>query len=124
MAYAGEFIALITFPGVIILEISHRFMCDVFKVPVYKIDYFNLFSEKSGPVQHEQIHKLRHNLIIALEPLLFNSILCMLFTLPFISLITIQVHPDTYFMPLYLLLAWIGKSMHANAFPAIKILIA
>lgn len=114
----GVLISLVTFPGVIMHEISHRFMCDLFHVPVYEIGYFNIFSKTAGHVQHGHVEKLKHNLMISLAPLFFNSILCMLLTLPFNSMLIIPVWTKSYFTPLYLILWWIGISMGANAFPS------
>lgn len=114
----GEFIALVTFPGVIMHEISHRFMCDVFNVPVYEVNYFKLFSKNAGHVMHGRIENVRQNVLIALAPLFFNSIVCILFTFPLTSLFWCSVRPNSALIPLYAFLWWVGMSAGAQSFPS------
>ena len=112
----GEIIALLTFPGVIMHEISHRLMCDIFKIPVYEVNYFNMGSKTVGYVKHHPTNNLAHTLWVGLAPLFFNSILCMLFTFPFNAALYITGESiPTFFNTL---LWWVGISLGANAFPS------
>ena len=81
----AKFIALLMFPGRILHEISHRFFCDVTTVPVYAIRYFILHhdSKTGGCVTHEHTNSLRKAFLIGCGPLIINSIVCMVLTLPF-----------------------------------------
>ncbi|MGE0009671.1 MAG: hypothetical protein AB7F19_03945 [Candidatus Babeliales bacterium] len=114
----GEFIALLTFPGIIMHEISHRFMCDVFNIPVYEVNYFKIFSKTAGHVLHGRIVNVKHNVLVALAPLFFNSIICILFTFPLTSVFWCRLHPYSALTPLYIFLWWIGISAGAQAFPS------
>lgn len=112
----GEVIAVLTFPGVVMHEISHRLMCDFFKIPVYEISYFNKGSRRAGYVIHERTSSLTKSLLIGIAPLFINSILCMILTFPF-NLpvwITGQSIPTLFNIVLW----WTGISMGANAFPS------
>jgi hypothetical protein len=121
----GYLLSLFTFPGVIMHEISHRLMCDVFKVPVYHVRYFIPFSQQAGVVYHERIHNIKHHLCVAAAPLVINTILCMIFTLPMgasqyiigYSSSDIGISISNY-EAFYYFLWWIGISMGANAFPS------
>lgn len=115
----GEAIALATFPGVIIHEIAHRFFCEINDIPVFAIRYFVPFAKTAGCVYHAPTNKLRHSLLIGIAPLILNSLVCILLTIPFA---TIQ-GMGTYFVTtshsfLYVFLAWIGYSAGINAFPS------
>lgn len=119
----GELIALVTFPGVIVHEISHKFMCDLFGVPVYHVSYFTIGDRNAGHVIHQKIDSVTQGLLIALAPLFINSILCMLFTLPLFSAIYITgellpISSLTYASFMYMILGWLGISIGGNAFPS------
>src|SRR5579872_135010 len=118
----GELIALITFPGVIIHEIAHRFFCDFNKVPVYGIQYFIPLSENAGCVIHERTSKLSHAFFIASGPLIVNSIVCMLLTFPYMTpyYLGTDFLVNTSFRASigYSLLVWIGMSAGFNAIPS------
>lgn len=112
----GEIIAVITFPGVIIHEISHRFMCDIFKIPVYEVSYFSIGSERAGHVIHAATGSTKKNLLIGIAPLFFNSLVCMAFTFPLSSTSHISGEPINNFFNG--VLWWIGMCAGANAFPS------
>ncbi len=113
----GELIALATFPGVIMHEIAHKFMCDIFGVPVYHVAYFNIASQNAGHVIHGKIDSIIKNLLIGLAPLFFNTLLCIIFTLPYSASLHIAGDAISYSF-IYQLLWWVGISMGANAFPS------
>jgi len=115
----GELISLLTFPGVILHEIAHRFFCDINNVPVYGIDYFNLGSKVAGSVFYEKPNSAWHSFFIAIAPLIINSLVCMLLTMPF----GIQFLLNTSFVdgsyPLsYLFISWVGYSIGFHAIPS------
>lgn len=112
----GEFIALFTFPGVVIHEISHRLLCDIFKVPVFEVNYFNMETERVGFVRHQHTDKLMHNLLIGLAPLFINTVLCMILTFPLSATmyITGEAIPNFFNIVLW----WIGFSIGVHAFPS------
>jgi hypothetical protein len=115
----GELISLITFPGVIIHEIAHRFFCDIHNVPVFSIHYFIPFSKTAGCVRHAYTDNFTHSFFISIGPLLINSLVCILLTLPYGTmkfLGTDFVHSQFNF--LYYILAWIGYSAGVHAFPS------
>ena len=119
---SGELISLITFPGIIVHEIAHRFFCDIFNVPVYEIHYFRPLSKTAGHVRHRATDSLFSSFFIGMAPLFINSLLCMILTFP----IAITKFFGTSFLPsiipinniLSLILYWVGFSIGFNAIPS------
>lgn len=122
----GQLIAILTFPGVVMHEISHRLMCDIFKVPVYEVSYFNFWSRAAGHViyKNEKMSSFQ-SLAISVAPLFINTLLCMLFTFPMMGPAHAfrdigRMHdfggPVIAFMSL--ILCWVGISMGMNACPS------
>ncbi len=72
----GWLLALVTFPGVIVHEIAHRFFCDVTDTPVYEVAYFRPGQNPAGYVIHGPAKNLRAGLLISAGPLLINTVLC------------------------------------------------
>jgi hypothetical protein len=116
MFIPGELIALLTFPGVVMHEIAHRFMCDILRVPVYSIKYFSIGNTRAGYVYHHKTDNIYHDLLIGLAPLFINSFFCMLFTLPYSASLNITGDGISNYSNQFLW--WIGISMGANAFPS------
>ncbi|MCL5876036.1 MAG: metalloprotease family protein [Candidatus Dependentiae bacterium] len=112
----GELIAMVTFPGIILHEIAHRFVCDIFKIPVYEVMYFEMDSSRAGHVIHQKVDSVTKNFLIAVAPLLFNTVVCMIFTFPYssASYITGDSIPNFFSAILW----WIGMSAGINAFPS------
>ncbi|MEI6479967.1 MAG: hypothetical protein WCO12_00375 [bacterium] len=67
-------ISYLTFPGVIIHELSHKKFCDWFGVEVYKVRYFK-FGTTLGYVDHAVPSKYFQTFWISIGPLIINSIL-------------------------------------------------
>ena len=113
----GAVIATITFPGVILHEMAHKFFCDLYRIPVYEVKYFAV-SKNAGHVIHAPITDVRKNAIIGLAPLLINSVACILFLIPeFLPVISRTSFVSTYsFHNVYLI--WIGLSCGLNALPS------
>jgi hypothetical protein len=112
-------VALVTFPGVILHEISHRFFCDIFNVPVYSVRYFVLFSQQAGQVIFAKPDTLLKMFFIAIAPLIINSFVCMIFTFPVAATSSLGtgfiVYPT---IKLDLFLAWIGYTAGFSAIPS------
>lgn len=114
----GWLIALITFPGIIVHEISHRFFCDLVKIPVYNVCYFNfkqIISKEAGYVIHAPCNNLKSSFLISIGPLIINTFLCSLLTIP--ASITEYLNPNQI-NPVFLFLQWIGLSIGMHAFPS------
>jgi len=111
----GSLVSLLTFPGVIVHEIAHRFFCDVAKVPVYKICYFRL-GNPAGYVIHDETHNLKDAFLISIGPLLINTVLCALLTFPAVFPITILSETEHHFT--FMILMWVGFSVGMHAFPS------
>lgn len=116
MFISGELIALFTFPGIIMHEIAHRFMCDILHVPVYGVQYFAIGSTRAGYVYHHKTTNIWHDFLIGFAPLFVNTFFCMLFTLPYSSSIHVAGEGISTYSNMFLY--WIGISMGANAFPS------
>ncbi|MBP9764907.1 DUF3267 domain-containing protein [Candidatus Babeliales bacterium] len=123
----GELIAFLTFPGVIIHEIAHRFFCDMYKVKVFAANYFNIGSKTAGYVIHENTtnHSGTATFLIATGPLWINSILGSLILLP-----NMLIENTPYDLPYYTssvmtnfiftVNSWIGYSILFHAIPSQK----
>jgi hypothetical protein len=118
----AEFIALATFPGIIIHEIAHRFFCDVFNVDVYHIRYFIPLMQKAGHVVHAPTDNLCHRFFIGAGPLIINSLVCMILTFPAGCIYYLDVEfakNSSFIVPtLYAILSWIGYSIGIHAMPS------
>jgi hypothetical protein len=112
----GWLIALVTFPGVVVHEIAHRFFCDVTDTPVYEVDYYSPGSNPAGYVVHGPPRSLRAGLLISCGPLLVNTVLCavLTFTVAYQTLILNSSLND----PVLWVLAWLGYSIGMHAIPS------
>lgn len=112
---------ILTFPGVIMHAIAQRFMCDILNVPVYRINYFSVFSRATGDVFHEDTNNFGVACLISMVPFILNSILCMLLTLPIGIIFILGTKfslQGTTFDYLKFILCWIGVSCGFNAVPS------
>lgn len=111
----GFLISLVTFPGVIVHEIAHRFFCDLAKVPVYEVKYFRL-GNPAGYVIHSRTNDLRQNFLISIGPLIVNTILCALIAFPAVFPLFI-LNAEEY-SGIFIVLLWIAFSIGMHAFPS------
>ena len=122
MFISGELISLVTFPGVILHEVAHRFFCDIHNVEVYEIRYFTPFSQTAGHVIHQPTHNVCHRFFIGAGPLIINSLIAMLFTLPYgIALVLgtdFVQHSSSLVNNIQYILTWAGYSMAFHAIPS------
>jgi hypothetical protein len=111
----GSVLAIITFPGVIAHEVAHRFFCDLAGVPVYKVCYFQVDNNASGFVVHGPAPTLGSSFLIAIGPLIVNSLLCAVISFtPAIAQLLEPAHGPAVFG----VLAWLGLSIGMHAFPS------
>ena len=113
---SGKTAALLTFPGVIVHEMAHKFFCDITKTPVYKVRYFKYGGDPVGYVQHAPSKDLKSCFWISIGPLLINTILCALLTFP--AIFPIFILSVTGYNSIFLFLLWIGLSIGMHAFPS------
>lgn len=119
----GELISLLTFPGVIIHEIAHRFFCDRYNIKVFAVRYFKFDAQESGYVVHEKIHDFswQASFFVATGPLWINSLLGMILLFPCVLLDYAYV--DIATLPLLMKISikmsqWVGYSVLFNAIPS------
>jgi len=111
----GWFITIVTFPGVIVHEIAHRFFCDIARVPVYEAKYFRI-GNPAGYVVHKEISGLKENFLISIGPLIVNTLLCMVITFPAVfPLVILEAENISH---IFFVMAWIGISIGMHAFPS------
>jgi hypothetical protein len=110
----GWLIGLITFPGVIVHEIAHRFFCDLAKVPVYEVCYFRV-GNPAGYVVHGQVKNLKDAFLIAVGPFIINTLLCAIICFPAVTPWWILKSYDSGW---HILLMWLGISIGMHAFPS------
>jgi hypothetical protein len=113
MFIPGIVISAVTFPGVIVHELAHQLFCRFFKVPVFKVVYFQ-FENPMGYVIHEAPANKWHSIWISIGPFIINSFLGALIALP-ASLPVFVLHDAR---PLDYLLIYLGVSIAMHAFPS------
>ena len=106
----GWIIALLTIPGVMLHELSHKLFCDFFHVPVYEVKYFRLKGDESGFVKHGKPKTFVQTFWISVGPLVINSLCCFV-----LAGLTIQANEDSY---LQNALIWLSISAGMHAFPS------
>jgi hypothetical protein len=109
----GVVISIITFPGIIVHEMAHRFFCDIAKVPVYEVRYFRI-ANPPGYVVHGEPGSLKDSFLISVGPFIINSLLCMALTLPYVFPTKMGADPGFEIN----MLAWMGLSIGMHAFPS------
>lgn len=110
----GILISIVTFPGVIMHEAAHQLFCRLFRVPVYKVCYFQ-FANPNGYVIHERTDDPKVNFFISVGPFLVNTIVGALITLP--SAVRVFVFTGGI-NPLDILNMWLGISILMHSFPS------
>jgi len=124
----GVLISIITFPGVIMHELSHQIFCRLRQVPVYEVKYFRA-GNPCGYVVHEPSDNPLTTFIISTGPFIFNTIIGALMLFPAsvemfefgllnsISMGNIDFDAILRAAPA-LLSFWIGVSVLMHAFPS------
>jgi len=104
----GAFIALLTFPGVILHEWAHKFSCDRTGVPVLKTCYFRL-GNPAGYIIHGPVDSYGKAFLIATAPFLVNSVIAVI---SFLIAVIIPMGIAAY------ILFWLGISLAMHSFPS------
>lgn len=113
----GSLISALTFPGVIVHEIAHRFFLDLAKIPVYDVRYFKFTTEEvPGYVEHGEIKSIKTNFFVSIAPLILNTLLCAILTYP--AQIFFFVDSKEGNAIIYGILMWLGISIGMHAFPS------
>lgn len=102
---------LLTAPGIILHEISHKLFCHAFKIPVYKVNYFSLSAKDSGSVTYKKIYRLLPTFFINIGPLLINTICAIL-----LMLILTKIGLSHY---LNIIIYWLAICFALHAIPSI-----
>lgn len=113
MFIPGILISVVTFPGVIVHELSHQLFCRWLKVPVFKVVYFQM-ENPVGYVLHEKPKTILQSTLISLGPLLINSLLGFLIALPSAILYELGAGMNL----LDYLMIYLGVSIAMHAFPS------
>lgn len=113
MFIPGFVISLVTFPGVIVHEFAHQVFCRLYKVPVFKVVYFQL-GNPAGYVLHEAPKNKLQSIMISMGPFFVNTIIGALIALP----ASLQVFTFENAGPLDYILIYLGVSIAMHAFPS------
>ena len=106
----GQIITLITFPGVVIHELSHQLFCRFLTVEVEEVCYFRIGSP-AGYVIHEPTKKWIHTVAIAAGPFFINSLIASILAFPVALKIEFGNTSD-------ILLLWLAISIGMHAIPS------
>jgi hypothetical protein len=114
----GVFIAVLTFPGVIVHEAAHFLFCRLGGVPIFDACFFQVrgLNDPVGFVVHGPTRDFKTTFLVCLGPFFLNSLLCALICFPlYIPMQVFNVNePFTWFM------MWLGVSIGMHAFPSIQ----
>ena len=109
----GIVITIATFPGVIVHELAHQLFCRLYKVPVFKVVYFQT-QNPAGYVLHEPPAKKWQTIMISIGPFFLNTIIGAIIALP----ASLPVFKFNTGGPLDYLLIYLGVSIAMHAFPS------
>ena len=113
MFIPGIVIQFLTFPGVIIHELSHAIFCRLCNLAILEICYFRN-GNPAGYVIHEKPIKAYQNIWISIGPFIVNTILGAVIAMP----AAIPVFTFSSGSPLDYVLIWLGVSIAMHAFPS------
>ncbi|MCQ6254746.1 metalloprotease family protein [Methanocaldococcus sp.] len=109
MLIPGKFIAILTFPGVIIHEWAHKIACDYVGLKVYSVKYFSFSENADGWVNHEEPRSFREAFIVSFAPFVINT---------FVAIFCFAVAVDIPYNIIKYVLYYIGIACAMNAFPS------
>lgn len=110
----GIYMALITFPGVIVHELAHQLFCRIFRVAVFEVKYFQM-ADPVGYVRHEPVRNPVHQLFIGIGPFIVNTLLGLVIAFPAASNAFILKAPNV----LDVIQLYFGLSIATHAFPSV-----
>ena len=117
MFIPGIVISVLTFPGVIVHELGHKYFCDRFNVKVHDVKYFR-FGNPAGYVLHDIPDKFYKTFFIDIGPFIVNSAVAgTIFALIALlgHLVKVDSGPIVWLTSFF---SWIGFSIAMNAFPS------
>jgi len=109
----GFLISALTFPGVIVHEAGHLLFCKLKKVAVLDVCFFR-FGNPAGYVLHEEPKDFPSSFLIAVGPLIVNTLLCLFICFPVLVPLRAFGRED----PFDYVLIWLGLSIGMHAFPS------
>ena len=109
----GFIITLVTFPGVIVHELAHQLFCRYYKIPVFKVVYFQM-GNPAGYVLHERVPNKAQGIMISIGPFIVNTVIGALISLP-AALPVFAFHTAG---PVDYVLIYLGVSIAMHAFPS------
>lgn len=113
MLIPGFVMSIVTFPGVIVHEFAHQLFCRLYKVPVFKVVYFQI-GNPAGYVMHEPAMNKWQSIMISIGPFFVNTILGALIALP--AALPVFIFENAGLID-YLLI-YLGVSIAMHAFPS------
>lgn len=113
MFIPGFLITLVTFPGVIVHELAHQLFCRFYKIPVFKVVYFQM-GNPAGYVLHERVPNKAQGIMISIGPFIVNTVVGALIALP----AALPVFTFNTAKPLDYVLIYLGVSIAMHAFPS------
>lgn len=122
MLLPNRLISFVSFPGVILHEITHRFFCDIAAVHAYNISSIKPFFAMAGCIKHESTINIKRLFFISMGPLIINSVVCMLLTFPYGTKLTLGTDfvPYSFEWIRYIdyFALWMGLSAGYQAMPS------
>lgn len=109
----GFLITLVTFPGVIVHEFAHQLFCRYYRIPVFKVVYFQT-GNPAGYVLHEVPKNKWHSIMISIGPFIVNTVIGAIISLP----AALPVFRFNTAGPLHYVLIYLGVSIAMHAFPS------
>lgn len=113
MIIPGFFVAILTFPGVIVHESAHMLFCKLRGIAVLDVCFFQ-FGNPCGYVVHEKVDDFTGAFLVSVGPFFLNSLLCIFICLP--AYLPMQIFGVKE--PVSLVLMWLGVSIGMHAFPS------
>ncbi len=104
---------LLSFPGVIVHEMAHELFCRIFGVAVLDVCYFR-FGNPAGYVVHEVPRNTYQHIMIALGPLLVNTIVGAVIAAPAV----VPVFQFRSASVMDYVLVWLGVTIAMHSFPS------
>lgn len=109
----GALLSILTFPGVIVHELAHQLFCRLYKIPVFKVVYFQT-QNPAGFVVHETPVNKWHGVMIGIGPFIVNTVLGALISFP----AALPVFQFNSAGPIDYVLIYLGVSIAMHAFPS------
>lgn len=119
----GFLFSFLTFPGVIMHELGHQLACWLSKVYVFQVQYFKFDLHTVGFVEHERTNNPGKSLLITYGPFLLNTLVGTICVFPMAIMWVVsdeRILFSSWMKVLVFVLAYIGFSCLANAFPSTK----